>query len=357
MRYLPLMVLGLALVGCSKAPEQAAEEQPPRPVKLHYIGATDDAQVRHFPGEVSSTDGSTLAFRLPGQIVELPVRNAQEVTKDQLLAKLDDTDYRNQLLDRQAQFELAEAQFNRAVQMLEKKLIPQATFDEAKAKRTQAQAALRLARDNMAYTELRAPYDGVIAKRLVENFQFVQAKEPIFQLQNDEMIDVVIQVPERLISRVRKDAVGYQPEVRFEGAPELSFKARYKEHDAIADAATRTFRVILTLAKPEQLNVLPGMSVDVAVEMNKVFSIDDLPKLTVPVEAVFQPDDKEGSFVWRYDAETGTVQLQAVTLGQVVSGGVEITQGLSAGDTVVAAGVSFLEQGQRVRPLAKERGL
>ncbi|AWL10684.1 hypothetical protein HMF8227_00176 [Saliniradius amylolyticus] len=347
----------LFVSACQPHTETTSEPTGPRPVKLHYIAKQEDHRVRHFPAEVSTQDGSVLAFRLPGQIQQLPVRNGQGVSKGELLAKLDDTDYRNQLLDRQAQFELAESQLKRAEQMLTKDLIPQASFDEARARFTQAQAALRIARDNLTYTELRAPYDGIISKRYVENYQFVQAKEPILQLQNDKMIDITIQVPERLISRVRDESREYEPKVRFESAAEQTFYARYKEHDAIADPATGTFKVTLTMEKPETVNILPGMSADVSVDMSQVFHLPREQAIVVPVAAVFRKDGADGSYVWRYNPENQTVSEQAVTLGEISSGGVEVTGGISAGDTIVAAGVDFLSPGQQVRPLEKERGL
>lgn len=350
-----VLLAAMLLCGCHAQADKSADNMVAPPVKLYTVGGATEAAVRHFPGVVATTGGSVLAFRLPGQLQQLAVRNGQVVKKGQLLARLDDTDLQNQLLDRQAQFDLANVQFKRAEQMLAKKLIAQASFDEAKARRTQAEAALRLVRDNLSYTRLRAPYDGVIAKRFVDSFQFVQAKEPIFQLQNKQMLDIAIQLPESLMTRVRDNAVNYQPQVRFAGVPGQVFLARYKEHDAVADPATRTFRVVLTMAKPSSLQVLAGMSVDVQVNMHKVFALATQQPLTVPAEAVFQPDGKSGSYVWRYQA--GKVVLTPVTLGEVSSSGIAITSGLSHGDVVVAAGASFLREGQAVRPLVKERGL
>ncbi|EKE77918.1 efflux RND transporter periplasmic adaptor subunit [Gallaecimonas xiamenensis] len=347
----------LTLGACSKEVPPQADQDIARPVKLHYIDNLDEGQVRHFPGNVKATNGSVLAFRLSGQLEARPVKPGQQVEQGTLLAKLDDTDYQNQLLDRQAQFELADAQFNRAQQMLDKALIPRATFDEAKAKRTQAQAALRLARDNLKYTELRAPYSGVVARTYVENYQFVQAKEPIVDLQNDKLIDIEVQIPERFISRVDPTAKDYHPRLTFSVAPDQVYEATYKEHDAAADPATRAFKVTLTMERPSDLNVLPGMSVDVAVDMNKVFRLNTQPQVVIPAEAVFRPDDKAQAMVWRYDSDSQRVSRVAVTLGQMVSDGIVVTQGLAPGDTVVVAGVHHLHEGQKVRPLVKERGL
>ena len=204
---------------------------------------------------------------------------------------LDPSDFRNQLADRQAQYDLAESQYQRGISLRDRGVISEAQFDEIEAKRRQAQAALSLARDNVNYTRLKAPYGGTVARTEVENYQFVQAKQPILYLQGDKNIDIEFAVSERFLANLKKDGEDYQPELRFEGAPDKVFKASYKEHEASADDRTQTYIITLTMPNPEGILVLPGMSVDVAIDLSKIMR-----KATawpqVPVEAVFNPDRK-----------------------------------------------------------------
>ena len=81
-------------------------------------------------------------------------------------------------------------------------MISEAQFDELQAKRRQARAALSQARDNVDYTRLKAPYEGTVARTEVENFQFVQAKEPILYLQGDDNIDIEFAVSERFFTNL-----------------------------------------------------------------------------------------------------------------------------------------------------------
>ena len=284
------------------------------------------------------------------------MRAGEQVKKGQLLAALDPSDFRNQLADRQAQYDLAESQYQRGISLRDRGVISEAQFDEIEAKRRQAQAALSLARDNVNYTRLKAPYGGTVARTEVENYQFVQAKQPILYLQGDKNIDIEFAVSERFLANLKKDGEDYQPELRFEGAPDKVFKASYKEHEASADDRTQTYIITLTMPNPEGILVLPGMSVDVAIDLSKIMR-----KATawpqVPVEAVFNPDGKDSAHVWRFNPEDGTVSAVPVTLGQVIGNGVEITAGLETGDKVVGAGVHHLKEGQEVRELVKERGL
>ncbi len=349
-----LLGLSLALWGCGEEPP--VEEVQAQPVKLYTVDSMVEGRLRHYPGKVVATEGSELAFRVSGQLEQLPVRAGEEVKKGQLLAALDPADFRNQLADRQAQYDLADSQYQRSISLFERGVISEAQFDEIKAKRRQAQAALSLARDNVNYTRLKAPYAGTVARTYVENYQFLQAKEPILYLQGNKDIDIEFAVSERFFTNIRQDGEDYQPELRFEGAPDKVFKASYKEHEASADDRTQTYIITLTMANPEGIFVLPGMSVDVAIDLSQIMrKASTWPQ--VPVEAVFNKDDAEGSWVWRFQPQDNTVSAVQVTLGQVVGGGVEITAGLDAGDRIVSAGVHHLKEGQQVRELVKERGL
>ena len=352
-RFWVTLGLALALWGCSDEPQQDAPM--PQPVKLQVVDGGAGA-LRHYPGKVVATEGSELAFRVSGQLERFPVRAGEQVKKGQLLAALDPSDFRNQLADRQAQYDLAESQYQRGISLRDRGVISEAQFDEIEAKRRQAQAALSLARDNVNYTRLKAPYGGTVARTEVENYQFVQAKQPILYLQGDKNIDIEFAVSERFLANLKKDGEDYQPELRFEGAPDKVFKASYKEHEASADDRTQTYIITLTMPNPEGILVLPGMSVDVAIDLSKIMR-----KATawpqVPVEAVFNPDGKDSAHVWRFNPEDGTVSAVPVTLGQVIGNGVEITAGLETGDKVVGAGVHHLKEGQEVRELVKERGL
>lgn len=353
-RFWAVLGLSLALWGCGDEPQEEAPMA--QPVKLFTVDSMTKGRLRHYPGKVVATEGSELAFRVSGQLEKFAVRAGEEVKKGQLLAALDPADFRNQLADRQAQYDLANSQYQRSISLHERGVISESQFDELKARRLQAQAALSLARDNVNYTRLKAPYAGTVARTYVENFQFVQAKEPILYLQGNKDIDIEFAVSERFFTNLREGGEDYQPDVRFEGAPDKVFKASYKEHEASADDRTQTYIITLTMANPEGIVVLPGMSVDVAIDLTQIMrKASTWPQ--VPVEGVFNKDGEDGAYVWRFDPQANVVNAVAVTLGQVVGDGVEITAGLDAGDRIVSAGVHHLKEGQAVRELVKERGL
>ena len=348
----------IALSACSKV-EPEPLPSPVRPVKLHQVSAESQGAVRQFPAVVAPTERASLTFRVSGKLVQLIARPGQMVEKGELLARLDDTDFKLKLDQAKARFELAQTQFVRAEQLIAQKLVSQAVFDEAKAQLQVAQADLSTAETALSYTRLEAPFAGNISRLLVENHENVAAQQGIMELQVRDQVDVVIQVPEDVISNVRKD-FDYQPEVVFDSHPQYRYRARIREWDTQADPATNSFKVVFSMPTPTEFNVLSGMTANVIAEISKI-STAYTDALFIPASAIFMPADvslaRQQSYVWVYDANTGSVSKRQVSVSSLTSAGAAVTAGLAAGEQVVSAGVQQLTEGQKVRPWVRERGL
>ncbi|RUO42920.1 efflux RND transporter periplasmic adaptor subunit [Aliidiomarina taiwanensis] len=351
------------MTACSEqaTPDQTATDDI-RPVMLAQVASGAPLQTRRFPGTVAATQTANLTFRVGGELVMLAARPGQAVTQQQVIAKLDPKDYALAVEQAEARAELAKAQFTRTQQLLRDGIVSQAEFDQAKAEQQMALAALNSARTNLSYTELRAPFTGVVAALHVEPYENIAPQQPVLTLQTDTLIDVSIQVPERLFARVHRDE-SYQPEIRFDSIPDKVFHGRVKEWNRIADAATNTYQVVFTLAKPEHVNILPGMTAQVFVDSDRLLT-GSKQVVRVPIGAVYSPPELANTpsqrYVWVYQAtgdDIGTVHRRQVTIGQAFTHTILIEEGLTAGERVVAAGVHQLEEGAQVRPWHRERGL
>ncbi|RUO29617.1 efflux RND transporter periplasmic adaptor subunit [Aliidiomarina soli] len=359
-----LPALAVLLSACSDPSQPTAAEQP-RPVHLYQVSGHSEHQIRRFPAIVEATQTAELAFRVGGQLELLPLRPGQSVNQGDLVAALDPTDYELAVEQASAQAELSEAQHQRNQRMVDENMLSQAAFDQSRADLRVARANLQGAETNLEYTRLKAPFDGVIAHLHVENHENIAPQQPILTLQVDGFIDVSIQVPERLFARVRRD-LEYQPDVTFDGMPNHFYPATIREWDRIADPATNTYRVVFTLAAPDNVNILPGMTATVLIDTNRMTQAQP-EVVVVPASAVFAPEQqplRDGrAYVWLYQRqsaegdEIGSIQLQAVQIGNMTNDGVEISSGLQAGDLVVQAGVHHLRDGQTVKPWHRERGL
>lgn len=349
-----------SLTGCSEPP--APIEQKPRPVKLFTVSDPGTERIREFPARLKAPEEAQLSFRLGGELQALKVHEGQEVKRGDLIAQLDDTDYRLKLSDRQASYDLTRSQLTRMEQLVDRQMVSQAEYDQRKAQFNSAEAALNLARQELAYTRITAPFDGVVARTHVEQFQVVQPNQPIATLYSGDSIDVVFQLPENLLSNLRRDL---QPEelrskVRLDNYPDALIDADYKEYASQPDPSTLAYDVTLSMPIPDNLVLLPGMSATVIVNFAEISRQSVVP-IVVPVEAVFSPDtdSSEQRQVWVVSAQDDglTVSARPVTVGQLTHDGIEILSGLAAGEQVVAAGGNELSEGQRVRPWIRERGL
>lgn len=348
----------LWLSGCERSTGQA-DEPTVRPVKLFTVNAGGSGVIRQFPAVAEPSENARLTFRVSGKLTQVLVRPGQTVGAGELLATLDNTDYALRLEQAKARFELAKTQYQRAERLLQQKLAPQSVFDEAKAQFQVAKADLKTSETALSYTELHAPFSGIISRQLVDNHENVAAQQPILELQLRDSVDIVIQVPEDVISNVKKD-LDYQPEVVFDSHPQYRYRARVKEWDARPDPATNSYKVVFTMPNPQDFNLLSGMTANVIAEMDKV-SRNETPVSYIPLSAIFSPPQQsiagQEQFVWVYDASSQQVSRRQVWVGELTSAGLAITHGLTTGEQIVSAGVQHLTEGQQVRPWQRERGL
>ncbi|MGL5026848.1 MAG: efflux RND transporter periplasmic adaptor subunit [Shewanella oncorhynchi] len=356
-RLLPLTMLLPALIsGCSPA-ESSVQVATIRPVKLFEVLNVEDGDFRTFPARVAANSRAELSFRISGQLTELVLVEGQRVTQGSLLAKLDDRDAHNNLMTREAEHELLAADFKRKVELLNRKLISQSEFDSTQAQLKSATAALAAARDQLSYTRLTAPFSGTVAKRLVDNHQIVQANQGVLTLQNNNLLDISIQVPESMAAGLKQytDQAHFAAKVRFSAFPEQSFDAKFKEYSTQVTPGTQAYEVVFSLPQPQDIQLLPGMSAELTLALVKDPSA--LSSTVVPVTAIDKRDQDGQVQVWIYQAQSGEVKPTIVTLGRVSNQGVEILTGVNKGDLIVSAGVSQLSDGMKVKPLRWQRGV
>ena len=211
-------------------------------------------------------------------------------------------------------------------------------------------ATVDAASDNLSYTYLKAPFDGIITQSYVENFETIVAKQPVVRLLDPSSIEFTIFVPEGLI--------GYAPyvqtvTVQFDALAGIKVEAKIKEIGKEASQATRTYPVILVMDQPPGVEILPGMA-------GKAFVTAELPEdakevgIEVPATAVFSAGDPDKSFVWVVDDTDKTLSRREVQIGQLTSFGIMVKAGLEAGEWIVVKGVHSLAEGQQVRIIGSE---
>ena len=293
-----------------------------------------------------------LAFRIGGKVSRRLVEEGERVKANQPLAELDPQDVRLQLEATRAQVTAASANLNlvraerdRYKTLLERQMVSHSQYDNAEnlyrsgeARLKQIKAEFDVANNQAGYAVLRAPQDGVVAKRAVEVGQVVAAGQTVFTLATDGEREVLISFPEQNYGRFK---VGQPVSVELWTQPGQRFDGRIRELSPAADPKSRTFaaRIAFTAGKvPAEL----GQSARVFIQ-----SGDAVP-LSVPLSAL----SAEGgaTYVWRVDANN-TLHKTPVRVGAFGEKSVPVLEGLSASDWVVAAGVHVLHEGLQVRPV------
>ena len=329
--------------------EIVEEVQPVRPLKMLRVGATSLPAVREYPGKVTARDTVELAFQVEGQIIEMPILNGQEVKKGDLLARLDDRDYKNRQAAAQAQFDQTKVQLERVQRASETGAVSQTDLTNAKAAFESARANLEITKKALEDTVLRAPYDAVISNTFAENFQDVQAKETVLGIQNIQSIEVEVSVPQERILRSKDSKGKYRFIAVFDSLPDTQFDVETKEYTTQADPLTQTYAVTFTMPAQEDYVIFPGMTATVREQpIEGAFPVSD--RLLVPIDAA--PVDGQGQYyVWKVteEGENLTVNRQDVTVGEAMGSDIEILEGLSKGDRIAAQGVHLLQAGQQVR--------
>ena len=353
------------LVACSEpAVDLAQEEQVIRPVKVAKVISTNGNSIKTFPATVEPTQIAHLTFRVNGEIAQLYALAGETVKKGQVLATLDDKDYLLQLKQADARYELAKSQFVRAKQLFKEKLIASSAFDEAKAQVDIAEAQFNVAQTNVKYTTVVAPFDGIVAQLQVEKYEFVQAKQPIMELQGRKQVDIAIEVSENVMAKLPKNTENntYQPTFILDVNPDRKFKVKLKEHDITPNMATKSYKVVFAMNIPEDMNLLSGMTGSLIVEMDKIMDVEHS-YFSVPVESIFLPNQfagQEKTFVYKLNESNKTV-LTEVEVIKINNNSAtikpKVESELMLGDLVIATGSHLIANDQQVKPWSRERGL
>lgn len=352
------LCLGVAAGACGK--KEPPEEKPvARPVTLLTIGESESGEWIEYPGTIKAAQSANMGFEVPGRVIARPVKEGERVKKGAVLARLDDRDYLAKLDVAKANLWKAQADYRRgqSIYAEDAGAISKESLDAYRRAVEVSQAKLREAQKAVEDTVLRAPFDGVMARKLVDDFANVNAKDPVLVFQDDSHLEIQVNIPERDVTGERrhetteKVTARLKPEVVVTSLPDQSFQARVKEVTTETDPVTRTFQATLIFDNPKHVAVYPGMTAKVRVKALRVRETSG--RIAIPVNAAVA-DANSNAYVWLVDPSSMTVHRKPVELGNLFGSEVEVKNGLSKGDLIATSGVHQLREGMVVRKLARQ---
>jgi len=338
----------VALLALAGGPVAAADLAP-RPVRVQAVRFTPSEQALTYSGTIEARVQAEIAFRVSGKIIERPVNLGDQVKAGQVLARLDPTDLRFALeaelqavASAAADAVNARAELRRYTRLgeaspafmqseLEKR---QASALMAEARLAQARKTLAQSQDQLAYSVLRADADGAITSLPMQVGQVVQAGQTVASLAHGGEIEADVEVPENRLPDIR---AADRVTVSLWSAPDRKLRGRVREIGALADSASRTFDVRVTLldAPPES-----GLGMTASVQFDRAAG---QPVAVLPASALVGGMDKLGGTpaVWVLDAAASRAALRPVQVEALSNDGmVAVRGGLHEGDQVITAGAS-----------------
>ncbi len=344
---LPLCLL---LAACS--PQESEAPPPIRPV-LSTIAEPVSAAMPVFVGVVSPQVSVAQSFRVGGTLVSRGVEVGDQVEAGAQLAVLDAKNYDLAVQNARSNLQTAEAQLaNAAATESRLRALTQTQTDvvsldnleqaqlqtlAAEASAKQARSRLSQAEEQLGYTQLTAPFAGVVTAIGAEPGAVVGAGQSIVTLADPAARDLVIDVPESLIGTISS---GTRFTIAPQLAPEASMTGTVREIAPQANPVTRSWRVKIGLDNPAELFWL-GTTASATLEQGTAGRIE------IPHTAI--RTDGTQSFVWIIDPEKAVVTAREVSVEEAENGMVAVLSGLEGGEPVVVAGVNSLSEGQAVK--------
>ncbi len=339
----------MALATCLSCSQPFIQETGTRPVKLTEALSLNTIE-KSFSGIVVPDQFSDLAFKMSGPLISMNVEEGQKVQAGQVVAEIDPQDFKWDYEAKKSSYQTAEAQLQRAERLLAKQAISVQEYETIQASYSNAKAAFEYAQSQLEQTKLRAPFNGFIQKKYVENYQKVQAGQGIVNLINPLKLQVQFTMPE---SNIPYFTFPYTFYVTFDNYKEIRFKAKIKEYvEASPDGSG--VPVFLTIDDPrfdlKKYKITVGFSCQVTLLVDHA----NYPKgaVYIPLSAVVASEVSDTCYVYVYQAGDQTVERRPIRIGELIGKeDVVVVESLQAGERVVSAGATRLTNGQLVKVL------
>lgn len=334
LHFLPMLLI-LFFSGCSsEPPEQAQTAEQLAPAVVSAVTVEESTPLRQVEvmGTIQAAESASIAARISGNIVELPVSPGDQVAKGDRLVVISAGEINAQLLQAQTQFEQADRNLAREKSLLQKNAATAETVRTLEETRHIAAASLKEARTMLDYTTIEAPFAGIITKKTANIGDLATPGKPLLQLDNEDHLQVIADIPETLVLGL---AIGDQLPIHLPAAG-LQTTGRVIEIAPIADPRSRTAPVKLAIEPNERIRSGQFARISLPSSSGSAFM--------VPENAVLPFGQMERIFLVR----DRVARLQLVKTGLRHDGLVEILAGVSAGDQVIVSGHEHLRDGQPV---------
>lgn len=343
-KVMTCLFMGLLLLN-SSCGNRETEERKVTNVRLFTVRNAGTTTVQDFPGRVVAAEEVNLAFKVSGTLWRVAVEEGSRINKGQLVAEMDPRDYQVQLDAAEAEYMRVKSEAERVMALYADSVSTADAYDKARYGLKQVTAKYENARNQLADTKIYAPFNGYVQKRLFDPPTVVAAGMPVVTLVSGGQQEIEINIPASTYLQ-RKEITSFT--TSFDFLPDQIIQLRLI---SMAPKANANQLYTVRLALPENLSTQPSPGMNAMV--NVIFNDSVSRKREIPSSALFRKDGQ--TFVWVYNTQSGTIGQRTVTVERLnTEGNAVITQGISAGERIVTAGVHKLTDKQAVKPVTTE---
>lgn len=334
--------LVLLLPACTQSDKtKSIVKQVVKPVKTYVVHDYKNNELWEFPGTVKAHKEAILSFQLDGNIAEISAQEGMRVKKGDLLARLDDRDYKFRIDALKARLKDAKTELDRQRELYDKNVGTKNSYERALTAFQVVESEVNRGLKGLEDTIIRAPFDGVVTKRYVDQYQEIGKNKDVLLLQDISKLDIEVNVHEKLMAgEDKRDRLRLT--ASFASLPNQFFEVKIKEFQTEANPNTMSYKVTLTMDNPKNHRILPGMS---AIVNSSIINSNES-YVAIPNTALFS-FNQDAFKVWVF--EDNMVKQRDVIVGESHGDLVTIASGLKANEIVVIAGVHSLYDQQKVK--------
>lgn len=300
--------------------------------------------IKSFSGVVQEAHEISLGFKTAGQIERILVKEGDYVRQGQLIAQLDDTDYKLGVEALQIQYDQVKNEVARTKQLYEGKSLSGNDYEKAVAGLQQLGVQLQSNQNKLDYTRLYSPVNGYVQSVNFEPAEMVDAGTPLVNLLDVKQMEVVVDIPASLY--VQKDRFsGFFCESAF--LPNEKIPMKLISITPKADG-NQLYKMRLIFDEKIDTHLTAGMNVEVGVKIERS---ENSETFTLPLHTLFQ--ERGENYVWILREDSTVTKVPVTIDGTDAVGDVVITSGLEGGEQVVKAGVNALLENEKVRVIEK----
>ena len=334
------LVIGLVALslGCQRA-ETKKEANPGTSnifsVETYQVQPTLFRETLNATGSLRANESVSLQSERIGFVREILFEEGRPVKKGDLLIKIDDSELRAQLQRAEAKLAIDQITEQRQRDLLQRKGISQAEYDAVLANWNIAKAEVELIKAQLAKTEIRAPFDGIVGLRQISLGSYVTSGQSIVSLQDIDSLKLDFSLPERYLNFLR---IGQAITFRITGRAE-KFQGTVYAMEPMINMESRSIQVRALVPNPET-RLLPGSFAEVEVMLD-----ENKEALLIPAIALIPGLREQTVFIHN----KGQVEVRKVEIGIRSTDKVQIVEGLSQGDEVITTGILQLRPGMKVQ--------